>query len=61
MEFKLGETYKSYALWDIEKTGNVDLIEVVMQEKELVFRNQSDGKIYDLRFLGCDELVKCED
>lgn len=58
MEYKLGEKYKSYALWDVDKVGNYDIFEVTMHDGEWVFFNHSDKCNYDLNFLGSAELIK---
>lgn len=58
MEFELGEKYKSYALWDLEKTGDYEVFEVIMHDGELAFLNHQDKSVYDLKFLGYSELVK---
>ena len=58
MAFKLGEKYKSYALWDFDQIGDYDVFEVVETEDELAFYNHTDGCVYDLGFLGSSELVK---
>lgn len=59
MTFTKGETYKSYAPWDLDKTGGYDMFEVVVQDGELAFFNHTDKCIYDLHFLGSSDLVKC--
>lgn len=62
MKFKLGEKYKSYSLFDYEKTGDFDVLEVIVDsDGELAFLNHSEKEIYDLRFLGNSELEKIED
>lgn len=59
MEFKVGEKYKSYSLFDYEKTGDFDVFEVVVDDDgELAFFNYTEKQIYDLNFLGHSELVK---
>lgn len=58
MEFKLGEKYKSYAIWDYDKNGKYDIFEVIIRDGELLFLNHTDGCTYDLGFLGSLELVK---
>lgn len=58
MEFKIGEKYKSYVVWDFDKTKLYDIFEVVFEDGELAFLNHTDRCIYDLGFLGSSELVK---
>lgn len=56
--YQLGEKYKSYSLYDIDKAGPYDIFEVVLDtDSELSFYNHSDKKIYDLGFLGALDLV----
>jgi len=59
MEFKVGEKYKSYSLFDYEKTGDFDVFEVIVDDDgELAFFNHTEKQVYDLNFLGHSELVK---
>lgn len=60
--FVLGRKYKSHSLSDLEKVGNYDIFEAVLdKDNELSFYNHTDKAIYDLNFLGNSELVRLPD
>lgn len=60
--FKLGEKYKSYSAFDLDKTGKYDIFEVIQdKDGELAFLNHTDKETYALYFLGYQDLVKIND
>lgn len=56
-QLEVGQKFKSYATWDIDKEGKFDIMEVVLEEGELAYLNHTDDEVYDIGFLGSSELV----